>query len=80
MTHIDHKFKLFLGEQGQRHLQVCSKKESRLTLPYMKYFETFTHDYVWSNKEFQEFPTSFASSKTLHDLNDVNTFAPTFSR
>ena len=55
-----------LGEQGQRHLPVCSKKESRLTLPYMKYFEILTHHYVWSNKEFQEFPTSFASSKTLH--------------
>ena len=29
----------------------------------MKYFELLTHHYAWSNKEFEEFPTSFASSK-----------------
>ena len=29
----------------------------------MKYFEILTHHYAWSNKEFEEFATSFAPSK-----------------
>ena len=32
----------------------------------MKYFEILTHHYAWSNKEFEEFQTSFASSKTTY--------------
>ena len=36
---------------GQRHFPVCSQKDSRLTLPQMKYFEVLT---------------SFASSKTSY--------------
>ena len=51
---------------GQQHFPVCSQKERGLTLPYMKYFEILTHHYVWSNKELEEFPASFASSKTSY--------------
>ena len=29
----------------------------------MKYLEILTHYYAWSTKEFEEFPTSFVSSK-----------------
>ena len=32
----------------------------------MKYFEILIHHYAWSKKEFQEFPTSFVSSKTSY--------------
>ena len=51
---------------GQQHFPFCSQKDNRLTLPWMKYFEILTHHYVWSRKEFEEFPTSFASSKTSY--------------
>ena len=51
---------------GQQHFPVCSQKDRGLTLPYMKYFEILTHHYVWSNKELEEFPASFASSKTSY--------------
>ena len=49
-------------EQGQRHFPVCSQKHSTLTHPLTKYFKILTHHYAWCNKEFEEFPTSFASS------------------
>ena len=51
---------------GQQHFPVCSQKERGHTLPYMKYFEILTHHYVWSNKELEEFPASFASCKTSY--------------
>ena len=51
---------------GQRHFPVCSQKDKGLTLPWRKYFEVLTHHYAWSNKEFEEFQTSFASNKTSY--------------
>ena len=55
---------IILRGVGRRHFPVCSQKDSRLTLPWMKYFEILTQHYVWSNREFEEFPASFVSSKT----------------
>ena len=51
---------------GQRHFPVCSKKEKGLFPPWKKYFEISTHHYAWSNKEFEELQTSFASNKTSY--------------
>jgi len=37
----------------------CSQKASRLFYPSMEYFEILTDHYGWSNKELEEFSTSF---------------------
>ena len=50
---------------GQRHFPLCSQEASRLTYPYTNYLEILTHHYAWSNKEFEEFSITFASSKAL---------------
>ena len=57
---------IIFRREGQRHFPVCSQKNGTLTLPLMKYFEILTHHYASSNKEFEEFPTSFASSNTSY--------------
>ena len=56
ISHIDHIFKLYLGELGQRHLPVCSKKDSRLTLPrwnISRYLPTTTCGLTKNSKNFQ---------------------------
>ena len=46
-----------LGEQGQRHFPVCSRWNISSYLPTT---QVPAHHYAWYNKEFEEFPTSFA--------------------
>ena len=57
---------IILSGVGRRQFSDCSQKDSRLTLPWMKYFEILSQHYVWLNREFEEFPASFASSKTSY--------------
>ena len=49
--------------RGVGHFPACFQKAIRLTCPSMKSFEILTHHYAWSNKEFKEFSSFFASSK-----------------
>ena len=57
---------VFRGARSTTFPSLISKGQLTHPLPDEIFRDTYTPLYAWSNKEFVEFPTSFASSKTSY--------------